>query len=226
MSYFSPIIIFVITGLVLFPIFTIFIKRFPSWVSFLFLFLTMTGAIFTAFYTIVTFGGAFGPGLLLFLSSVVVTFIGILIWMFSSKNLFEHIEKKKKNLYILGSCIIIFAQFSPVIGKYGIGGYCDIKITQFGNSIVVAIQEYKHQNNVYPTTLYKLKPEYFQKDPVYSCMGKIGISHETLVANFYFQECNEKPSLVTSSTDGVYTKWYDLTTGQWSKISWLDSNCR
>ncbi|HAE59823.1 MAG TPA: hypothetical protein DCG54_10045 [Anaerolineae bacterium] len=218
-------IIFVLINLALLPVFIFILKRFHLWVSFALLFTVTLETIFVAFYTLIGFGGAFGPGVLLFCASAVLTPVIFLALIIIGVRQFHQLNNSQKIVFTIGCIIILFAQLAPVIGDFGIGGYCDKKRMEFGEYLTTAIRQYHNDNGEYPSTIESLIPKYLPGKPVYNCMENLELKNDSFTARYEIMECGGKPSLVTYSTDGAREIWYDFETSKWASISFLDSEC-
>ena len=148
-----------------------------------------------------------------------------LAWVMKGMRLFPELNNQRKVVYVIGGMLILFAQSSPVIGTQGIGGYCDESKMEYGNSIVIAVQQYYNDKNAYPSKIEDLVPGYLSSKPTHNCMQQLGLMQNVFVARYEIMEREEKPSLVTYSTVGARDIWYDFELGQWSSVSSLDSSC-
>ena len=224
MSLLLPIL-FILVNLSLLPIFILLIKRTPLWASYIFLLAILPESIVVALYTLINFGGAFGSGILLFCASaliVPVIFVAVLI---IGMRLFPQLNVARRAVYSLGGLLILLAQTSPILGNFGLGGYCDAKFKEHGNEIVQAVQRYQKEHGAYPEKIADLIPGYLSSVPTYSCLGSLGLSEEPFVANYEMKQCQRKPSLATHSADGSRDIWYDFDRGEWLSMSFFDSGC-
>ena len=218
-------IIFVLINLALLPIFVSILKRFPLWASFTFFFVVILEGVFLAFYTLINFGGAFGPGNLLSCFSTIFIPIIFLAWIIVGIRQFPELNNPQRSVFAIGGIVIIFAQSAPVIGDYGLGGYCDEKRMEYGNNIVTKIEQYHNANGKYPSEIERLIPEYWPNQPVFNCMENLRLNNDSLIAHYGIMECEGQPSLVTHSTDGTKDMWYNFKTANWSSRSFFDSDC-
>jgi hypothetical protein len=218
-------IIFTLINLSLLPIFILLIKRSPLWVSFIFLLAIIPESIFVSFYTLISFGGAFGPGILAFCASALIVPVIFVAWLIMGLRLFPQLDQTRRMVYGIGGIIILLAQAAPILGNYGIGGYCDAKAKDYGNGIVEIIQRYQEDKGAYPEEIANLVPNYLPSAPAYNCMGSLGLQHDSLVADYEIKQCQGKPALATQSADGSRDIWYDFETGQWLNASFFDSGC-
>jgi hypothetical protein len=144
----DPLLIFTIAligvNLAAFPVFAFTLSKKPNTAVGILVFLILVGA-FNAFYTVLTFGGAFGPGVLLLFSSFLAIPLSVVLlivgWPFFywavGKNYLRH------GLYLGGGLVIVALQFAPLVGNFGVGGYCDEHTRQIGNQIVTALENYR-----------------------------------------------------------------------------------
>jgi len=224
MSLLLPILLTAL-NLSLLPILILLIRRAPLWASYIFLAAAIVEGIFGALYTLVMFGGAFGPGILSFCLSASIFPILFIGWIIMGRRLFPQLDRSRRLIYNIGGIIILLAQAAPVIGNFGIGGYCDNKAREYGNEIVKAIQGYQKDNGTYPEKVENLIPDYLPSTPAYSCLSNLGLHYDSLTADYQIKKCGGKISLATRSADGSSDIWYDFETGQWSSASFFDSGC-
>ena len=224
MSLFAPTVVFIVISLALLIIFVIAVTRLPIKAIVAVCVAIITEGIIFAFYTLINFGGAFGPGILLFFVSPVMTII-VLVALVAGGKLRSELDKQRQTFYRVGAVLLLSTQLAPIIGIIGIGGYCDNQTRKLGDKIVAAIQAYKNNTGAYPTRIEALARDYGKGEISYSCMNGLGVNIDQFTARFRIQECREHLSLVTDSTDGVNVVWYDLETNKWSRISFLDSSC-
>lgn len=179
-------------------------------------------SVFAALYTILTFGGAFGPGLVLFCFSPVSIPLSLIIWILLRRPFNKAVQDTvRRRLYVVGGLALVAFQLAPIVGDYGIGGYCDGQGTHVGNQIVAAMQKYKQDNGRYPDQLAALPPNYLPSIPTFRCLPNVGP-----VTQFGVQQCPDgKVLLTTQSYDGVNVVRYNFETGIWSGVSFLDGAC-
>jgi hypothetical protein len=224
MSLILPIL-FILVNLSLLPIFILLIKRMPLWASYIFLLAIIPESALVALYTLLNFGGAFGPGILLFCVSALTLPLIFIAAITIGMRLFPQLDGTRKAVYGLGGILILLAQTSPIFGNYGIGGYCDAKAREYGNEIVAAIQQYQKDHGVYPEEIENLVPGYLPSVPTHNCTGVLGLQNEAFVADYEIKQCRGKPSLATQSADGSRDIWYDFERGEWLSMSFFDSGC-
>jgi hypothetical protein len=224
MSLLLPIL-FILVNLSLLPIFLLLIKRTPVWASYIFLLAIIPESVLVALYTLINFGGAFGSGILLFCASALIVPVICIAALIMGMRLFPQLDRTRKAIYGLGGLVILLAQTSPILGNYGIGGYCDMKFREYGNEIVQAVQQYQKDHGAYPEEIDELVPGYLSSVPTYNCLGGLGLHNKAFVANYKMEQCQGKPSLATHSADGSRDIWYDFARGEWLSMSFFDSGC-
>ena len=216
-------LVLILIDLTAFPIYAVALSKKPSIALGFLVFLIVSSAL-NAFFTILTFGGAFGPGFLVFLSAclaIPMSAIFLLIgWPFFyravGKNYLRH------SLYLGGGLIIVCLQFAPLYGDLGIGGACDKRTMQIGNQIVVELENYRQDNGEYPTELNALVPGYLSQLPTNKCLGSVGPE-----ITFQLRECAQDgiALLTASSFDGWKVLRYNLSTSNWSGLDFLEGEC-
>ena len=224
MSLLVPIL-FILVNLSLLPIFILLIRRTPLWASYIFLLAIVPESVLLAFYTLINFGGAFGSGILLFCASALIVPVIFIAVILIGTRLFPQLNGARRAVYSLGGLLILLAQTSPILGNFGIGGYCDAKVKEYGNEIVQAVQGYQKEHGAYPDKIADLVPGYLSSVPTYSCLGGLGLHKEPFVADYEIKQCQGKPSLATHSADGSRDIWYDFDRGAWLSMSFFDSGC-
>lgn len=224
MSLILPVIFFAV-NLSLLPIFILLIRRSPLWASYLFLLAIIAESVLVAVYTLLTFGGAFGSGILLFCASALIVPVIFVAGIIMGMRLFPQLDSTRRAAYSIGGILILLAQTSPILGNYGIGGYCDGKAKDYGNEIVGAIRQYQKDTGAYPTEIEDLVPGYLPAAPTYACLSSLGLQYDALTAKYEIKQCQGKPSLATQSADGSRDVWYDFERGAWLSMSFFDSGC-
>ena len=179
-------------------------------------------SVFAALYTVLDFGGAFGPGLVLFCLSPISIALSLIIWILLRRPFDQAVQDTvRRRLYVLGGLALVAFQLAPVAGNYGIGGYCDGQGTRVGNQIVAAMQKYKQDHGRYPEQLAALAPDYLPSIPTFRCLPSVGP-----VTELGIEQCRDGKALLTfQSYDGANVVRYNFETGNWSGVSFLDGAC-
>lgn len=208
------------------PVFIVLLRKLPLWVAWAFLGLVALVNVFIAFYTLITFSGAFGPGIVLFCSAFLVVPVLLLGWLLARRVLFRGFNRSQRIVYVVGGLMLIVMQTAPILGDYVIGGYCDWQAMRVGDKIIAAIRQYEQQNAGYPPQIEQLVPEYLPANPTYQCFRVPGIEYDWSEAHYRLEKCSDHVVLLTtSSTDGARVLRYNFETGNWSGISFLDGVC-
>ena len=204
-------------------IFITLVRRASLRVVVAFLAFAVLNGVFVAFFTILTFGGAFGPGAIMTCLVVPAALLALVTLVIGWRNTAKVIgaDRTRKRLYIMGGLVIVVLQFMPTFGNNGIGGFCDAQTMRIGNTIIDAIQRYKQDHGAYPAELAILVPDYLPSIPSHKCLGDLGRE-----SKFAIQHCSaEVTQLVTQSFNGMFDVRYNFKTGNWSMISFLDGAC-
>jgi len=205
------------------PFFTVILKQISRRWAMAFLGLMTLESILVAFYTVLTFGGAFGPGILLFFSPCLTIPLSLIMlavgWPFASRAASR--SNPQRGLYLTGGMAIIAMQAAPIVGNITISGYCDGQTMQAGNQIVAALQEYKRYQGNYPSSLETLVPGYLAQVPQQQCLRPLGRK-----VGFQLAQCSNNVMLLTThSFNGAEALRYNFQAGNWSGISLLDGAC-
>ena len=142
-------------------------------------------------------------------------------------------DKSRRRLYLIGIFLIPFLLFAPLLGELLIIGTCDALNRQRGNTIVRALETYKQDHEAYPEDLEALVPTYIPALPSARCFTPYHWFHGSdfidlaTKAQFSLYKCprEEVTLLVIPSVEFDFFQRYNLTTGHWSKISFLDGKC-
>ena len=74
-------------------------------------------SVLAALYTILSFGGAFGPGILLFCLSPVSMSLSLIIWILLRRPFNQAVQDTaRRRLYVVGGLALVAFQFAPVVG--------------------------------------------------------------------------------------------------------------
>ena len=205
------------------PFFAFILKQISRRWAMAFLGLMTLESILAAFYTVLTFSGAFGPGILLFFSPCLTIPLSIIMlamgWPLASRAASR--SNLQRGLYLIGGMAIITMQAAPIVGNSAISSYCDGQTMQAGNQIVAALQEYKRYQGDYPSSLETLVPGYLAQVPHQQCLRPLGRK-----VGFQLVQCSNNVMLLTThSFNGAEVLRYNFKAGNWSGISLLDGAC-
>jgi hypothetical protein len=184
-----------------------------------------------------TFGGGFGPGTMLSMlsipldcfSSIVIAVGGISILLKERKGRW----KRDTAIYVVCALVILALPVVPVAGGRAIRNRCDRWNREAAETILPALEAYKGDEGVYPESPEQLVPEYVDALPTLRCFEnrlKYGMSESPLgveeTHKLEVVRCSDTVTLlVAPDLAGGWPQRYNLTTGRWSKISFLDGVC-
>jgi len=142
-------------------------------------------------------------------------------------------DKSRRRLYLMGVLLIPFLLFAPLLGELLIIGTCDALNRQTGNTIVRALDAYKQDHGAYPEDLDALVPTYISALPSARCFTPYQWFHGSdstdlaTKAESSLHKCprEEVTLLVIPSVEFDFIQRYNLTTGNWSRVSFLDGKC-
>ncbi len=208
------------------PIFLFLVWKSPKLALF-FLGLLIPAGIFSAFFTVYTFGGAFGPGILLFCLGILSPPISLIVLLAGRRALLRKFpeDSRRRKLLVAGGLVLTFFCAAPLASSTLINPTCFRLTQRQGDQIVEAMEDYRQVEGDYPASLDALIPGYLPALPKPACEwfayrpGGIGRHFELL-------QCSTGELLLTNaSADGVTIERYNFVTGNWSAISFLDGAC-
>jgi hypothetical protein len=152
-------------------------------------------------------------------------------------------DKRLRRWYLVGFVLVPFLQFFPFIGELFIGQACDALHRQTGETIVAALEAYRDDFGAYPDDLEDLAPRYIDEIPSPRCFSAFGWFERSdsdqadtlsgtgpksaVAEGFKLHECDpQKAKIVTVySVEYDFILRYNLATGNWSRVSFLDGRC-
>ena len=218
--------ILVLFPFVISPIFYIILQKNWTRLAAAVILLLILESIVSAFYSIYTFGGAFGPGMLLFCLSPLSTPTAVIIFIFFRRRFLRDYgqDRKRRKIYKIGMAIFIVACLSPFIGHFLIDAGCRTANKIKALPLIQALNTYNEEHTKYPETTEPLLPVYLDEIPSPGCAWLSGINHPNNAFNII--HCDNERTLLTSYTvDGASIHRYNFASGSWSGISFLDGDC-
>jgi hypothetical protein len=203
-------------------VFVLLLRRSVKW-ALLFLGLLVIVEAGITLGAVYTFGGAFGPGALMcFAGPIAAAVTGIVLLLKIRKFVHQFPRDRARILvYLLGGLFIAALQLAPAFGPVVIRSVCFVGHQAIGDTIVEAMEAYRADSGSYPTELEELVPRYLPAIPVPPC-ARLS-SHED---EYDLHECRSgELLLITDSVDGMGIERHNLSTGNWSSISFLDGAC-
>lgn len=196
------------------------------WLVIPFLALLLLWAVIGPVVLAYSFGGGFGPGTMVTLLTFPADLLALVILIIGGIIVFIRLRKTKSQrgrylaYYLVGSVLILSLPLVPVIGGGMIRGRCDKLNRDVGDTIVVALEAYKETHGEYPQTLDQLVPEYLPAVPTLHCFDKYEREIELVTCT-----PENVTLLVVPDLAGGWPQRYNLETGEWSQISFLDGVC-
>jgi hypothetical protein len=209
------------------PVFILLVRNSPKALIAVFLLLMIGLEIIAAFFGVWAFGGAFGPGLILFCSSLLGFPMAGLIWLGGRRFLAPLFQKDdgRKKIYTYGGTFIICLQLVPMLGQMGINSGCYAVSRNQAGPVIEALEAYLTERGMYPDHLDELVPDYLPDLPRPACKGIAG-SVDAERNLFSIRDCDPAGTIIAfPSTDGAGIKRYQLDRGRWSSASFLDGAC-
>ena len=133
--------------------------------------------------------------------------------------------------YLIGATLILSLPLVPVVGGGMIRSRCDKLNRDEGATIVVALEAYKEARGAYPQALEQLVPEYTPALPTLHCFDKyerynqLGFLRSEPEMELVTCTPEDVTLLVVPDLAGGWPQRYNLETGKWSQISFLDGVC-
>ena len=225
---FNPSFWFVLLALlaISLPLYVLALWKSWKW-AILALFLIVGLGVYTAFYSVHNFGGAFGPGMILSCLAVFLVPISIILLILLRHPFIRKFPDNilRNRLYFWGGVLIIFSQMVPFFGSYTVDAVCYRTTRQNAAPLITAIEAYFEQKGTYPEKIEILQPAYLVEIPVPGCSW-LSTQGNWPPPRFEIQTCNNGTVLLTNeSTDGTSIQRYNFNTGNWSSISFLDGSC-
>ena len=208
------------------PVFILILWRGGKRAGQIFLLIMTLESVLAAFYGVHTFGGAFGPGMMIFCLSFVVFLVSLILLIFIHSRFYRQFieDEDRKKLYIRGGLIILLLQFSPVIGYFIIRISCSMQTHINAQPIIQAITAYHEDTGEFPRTLEMLPNPDGNNIPAPGCAW---LEWDTGYPNrFEIVQCrNGETLLAADSIDGSSILRYNLESVLWSSVSFLDGAC-
>ncbi|GEM_PF-1889794 len=194
-----------------------------------FLVLVFLEGVIAAFYTVYTFGGAFGLGIMLFCSPFLSVPLSLLVLLLAyrpfSRAWTGGEAAPRRRFYLFGGLFILVWQLAPVVGYYGIGSACYAQNRRIGADLIAAVETYRQEQGRYPDSLEAIVPAYAPAIPAPGCAWLSGAGPWDR-QGFELARCSSDVLLLTvESVDGSFIERYNFATGNWSSISFLDGAC-
>jgi hypothetical protein len=191
-----------------------------------FLVFMIAESVLAALCAVYTFGGAFGPGMLMFCLSFLAVPLSLLILLLGRRPFFRVFaeDRQRCRFYLIGGLLIAALQLSPVVGHYAIRAICHAQNRRTGAQIIMTVETYKREHGSYPEDLSALVPKYMPALPSPGCSWLS--SNEWAEDGFALQRCRSGEVLLTvRSVDRSSVERYNFETGNWSSVSFLDGAC-
>ncbi|MDY7077854.1 MAG: hypothetical protein SXV54_13130 [Chloroflexota bacterium] len=176
-----------------------------------------------ALATVYTFGGAFGPGILLCIVSPAAAALALICLLLMRRAFFRQFpeDQVRRWFYVGGGLTIVIFQLAPIFGQFAVNGICFSMHQREAEPIIEAVEAYRQRHGSYPATLDELVPEYLEIVPVPPCSWLSSFEDD-----WEMMECRSGAVLLTTqSVDGVRIERYSFKGEDWSAISFLDGAC-
>ena len=189
--------------------------------------------MFLATYTVMN---GFGPGVPICTSAIITGMLtGFVVFSISTRQTesLSALHEFSKLRFSVG-VIIVLTQFVPLPGTLIFAKGCDLLNRQIPSGLTIALYEYQQDNNKYPEKLESLVPSYINSLPSLMCLKPYDIvfkfidgsrSQDKSVARYSLLNCKETTYLTVPGTLLGDLQRYDLASGRWTIIDFLDNEC-
>jgi hypothetical protein len=173
----------------------------------------------------------FGSGAIVTLSSIVAALLSIVLFLVGAVVIIRSFWKDKFRwrwyaVYLIGAIFFVSIQPLPVAESQAEIEDCDRLNREEIETIAAALERYKAEHSEYPKGLGFLVPTYLESIPKPHCFEKYEANTETVSAQipkFTLEKCfDEKVYLTIPVITYGWTQRYDLETGEWAKLDFLD----
>lgn len=176
------------------------------------------------FLVIATMGGGWGPGTLFCCLPGLVVPLSLITILLARPRFWRAFpdDRGRRRLFLAGGALIVLLQLLPAVGSQAIRWTCSVLSAGTASRIAEAAQAYQHDHGDYPEDLQALVPNYLPAVPAPACAWLSGREGNA----FDIASCGTGPTLIVSpSVDGGGIERFNLETGNWSSISFLDGAC-
>lgn len=156
-----------------------------------------------------------------------IALIAALIMLFWRKNYQEQLasDRSLRHWYWAGMILIPIILVLPFFELLWIQRACFGLNRHAAQPIISALEEYHAENGNYPETLDELVPEYFASLPPGRCAPFSSSNSEKLKFEINICQPDDIPILTVPIGSGEWIQRYNLGTGDWARISFLDGAC-
>lgn len=188
---------------------------------------------FMAYFTVISFGGAFGIGAFMQCLGLPAGLFGLLLHYSLEKR-----GEKAKNSGLYSQwwakglvALLIFAYLSsPVWGFRAITSYCFWQNAAIAQPIIDGVERYKTANGEYPSRLEALVSLYLEEIPSPICLDSSASSYQE---TYTLERCRDSGNpdgegrfiIWLDVVQGGFPQRYDFRTKEWSSISMFDGVC-
>jgi len=156
-----------------------------------------------------------------------IALITTLIMVFWRRKQLDQLASNRslRRWYLAGVILVPLILILPFFELFGIQMGCFRLNRRAAQPIITALDEYQRDNEKYPEVLDDLVPKYLDLVPHGSCSPHSRPEYEPL--EFEIQVCSNEdvPILTIPIGTGEWIQRYNLETGDWARISFLDGAC-
>ncbi len=189
-----------------------------------FILLMVLESIFAAFFSVHTFGGTFGPGMVIFCLSFVIFIVSLTLFIVYHARFYRQFyeDELRKKVYMRGGLLILLLQFSPVIGYFCIRVGCSLQTRHNARPYITSVNSYYQVTGHYPDRLDDLNSPSDLSIILPGCTWLDGDKNN----RFEIVQCSSGETLLTAHTvDGSSILRYCFGEEIWTSISILDDVC-
>jgi hypothetical protein len=217
--------IFVCISAAAVPLFVFLLRKYSIKLALVGVVALIIEAILASFYTVYAFGGAFGPGFILYCISPLVTLFSLTVLVFprSFPPTFNQ-DWRRRTFYWVAGLLIVSLQLCPFVGSYFINFNCYVANQVKAEEMIAALEAYRQDQGQYPEELETLIPTYLPSLPTPACGSLSGDSRKP---EFDLEQCrfSGETLLTLKSVDSSSIQRYNFATGNWSSTSLFEGTC-
>ena len=166
--------------------------------------------------TAISFLGAIGPGVFMYLGSLCLTPLLILVILFNIRDYIKIKNTDTPRLWRWGAACTAIAMAAAPIGGGFLNSSCDQLHRQQIQPVIVSLQNYNTAMGYYPDTIEAVIQS--GERPTLSCFGDASKRYDLI-------DCSGISVFTMDNFTGGYVMRYNLATEKWSMVDFLEGDC-